>query len=106
MDYIKRMIHISLFIVCVGIPLSLLGQQSIPYQTGFEPPTFTVGSLHNQDNWLVTEGVAEVQTAKTYEGSQAVKLESNSTVVKDFNGSGLSIVWAQGYFCGAGISGT
>lgn len=105
-EFIKKIIHTLIFVSILSIPLSSLSQQAIPYQTGFEPPTFSVGSLHNQDNWWVTEGVAEVQTTKIYEGSQAVKLESNTTIVKDFNGAGHSVVWAQGYFCGAGISGS
>jgi hypothetical protein len=78
----------------------------LPYQTGFEPPTFTAGSLDAQDGWSVTEGTATVQTTKKYEGTQAVEMAAESTAQRALDGSGISVVWAQGYYSGDGISGT
>jgi len=79
--------------------------EPIPYSTGFETPTFSTGSLDTQDGWAVNEGTATIQTDKKYEGAQAVKLDTNSTINKTFDGSGHTIVWTEGYYSGAGMSG-
>ena len=95
-------------IVCVAImamPLLVLGQD-VPYRTGFEAPTFTAGTLHNQDGWLVNEGTASVQSAKRHSGTQAVQVDPDSTIVRALDGTGITSVWAQGYYSGAGISET
>lgn len=100
----RTVIHVLSSIV-VLIPL-LLFSQDIPYSTGFESPTYTAGSLDTQDGWSVEAGTATVQTTKKHSGTQAVELEADTTIGRLVDGTGYSIVWAEGYYSGNGISGT
>ncbi len=92
-------------VMLLCFPFYICGQ-TIPYTTGFESPTFTEGTLDAQDGWSVDEGTAIVQSTKQYAGSQAVEMAEESTVSKSLDGSGHTVVWAQGYYSGDGISGS
>ncbi|GAB4317923.1 MAG: hypothetical protein Kow0059_11080 [Candidatus Sumerlaeia bacterium] len=89
-----------------ALPLCLSAQQTLPYTTGFEAPTYSAGSLNGQDNWIVTDGTATVQNTVVQAGSQAVKLDPNSTIDKAFDSGSYSSVWVEGYFRGEGSDGT
>ena len=47
---------------------------AIVYQTGFEPPGYSVGPLNRQDGWRFTS-LAQVQTTTVLSGSQAVSMD-------------------------------
>lgn len=44
----------------------------IPYQADFNPPTFNLGSVHQQNGWQVQQGIAEIQGKAGREGTQGL----------------------------------
>lgn len=90
----------------VAAILGSLCAQSVPYETGFEAtetPAFTPDvSLNNQNGWTVPTGTATVQSAEKQGGTQAVMLDQDSEVRKDFADVTLSKVWVDAYFKGTG----
>jgi hypothetical protein len=48
------------------------------YQTGFEAPTYTAGSLNGQDGWSDSGGT-QVETSTVFAGSQALSVGLSST---------------------------
>jgi hypothetical protein len=56
--------------------LSVSAFSSTIYQTGFEPPTITVGQLKGQDNWSASDTgtTTVVETAVVHSGTQAVSV--------------------------------
>ena len=101
----KRIAISIVYSIMILMPLALFSQ-GIPYATGFEAPTYTAGSLDTQDGWSVEAGTATVQTTKKHTGAQGVELQADTTIARAIDGTGLSIVWAEGYYSGNGISGT
>lgn len=67
------------------------------YQTGFEPPAYTVGNLHGQDNWVVQAGSADVQTQTVRSGLQAARVSSDGYVTRAVSNEGSSTVWVESY---------
>jgi hypothetical protein len=51
-------------------------------------------------------GTATIQSGTIHQGGQAVEIQADSTISRDLDGTGESVVWAEGYYRGAGISGT
>jgi hypothetical protein len=47
----------------------------IIYQTGFESPTYSVGTLAGQDGWTDTSGAAQIETSTVNSGSQAMSAD-------------------------------
>lgn len=66
----------------------LQGQVVVPYLTDFEAAGgYTVGSLHGQNFWQVTQGSAAITTALAFSGTQSVVLSPNvppSTIKQTF----------------------
>lgn len=61
-----------LFLTLLG--LSLSAKAGIVYQTGFEPPTFTPGTISGQDGWIVSgaAGSTAVESGFALTGTQDV----------------------------------
>jgi hypothetical protein len=54
----------------------------IIYQTGFEPPTYTVGTLNGQNGWgddSPGATASQVETSTVFSGSQAISVSLDST---------------------------
>src|ERR1022692_5284225 len=65
-------IPFTVFLIAAG--LGSLSKAGTLYQTGFEPPTFTVGTLSGQDSWGVSgsSALTVVESAVVKSGAQAV----------------------------------
>lgn len=62
------------FAAIVAAAISVLATESnaaLIYSTGFEPPTYTTGSLSGQDGWT---GFASVQSTSAASGNQALQI--------------------------------
>jgi hypothetical protein len=71
--------------VLMGLAAALLSgsgaaRADIIYQTGFESPTYTVGTLNGQDGWNDDPaGVARVETSTVLSGSRAMSVNLDSS---------------------------
>lgn len=105
MNIRKSLISAATLGLAVALPLCIQAQQTLPYTTGFEGPTYSAGNLNGQDNWVVSDGTATVQNTVAQAGAQAVKLDPNSTIDKAFDSGSYTSVWVEGYFRGEGSDG-
>lgn len=104
-----KRIYVILGIFSMLLVGLLNAQQSVPYSTGFDStdsPAFAAGSLNGQNGWTVPTGTASIQTTTFQGGDQAVMLDADSEVRKSFTATGLSKVWIDAYFRGAGSTAT
>ena len=63
-------------VIFIGLTVGLSsGTCSTLYQTGFEPPTFSVGALNGQDGWSA-DTTATVETTTVDSGLQAVQFSA------------------------------
>jgi hypothetical protein len=53
---------------------SVSAQAGVVYQTGFEPPLYSVGPLNGQDGWGNASSDVQVETTTVQSGSQAVSV--------------------------------
>jgi len=100
---LKRIFIIG--ILCLSLSSLVIAQGTVPYSTGFDTtdtPAFAAGSLAGQNGWTVPSGTATVQNTTIQGGDQAVMLDAESEVKKDFAAAGIGKVWIDAYFRGAG----
>ena len=78
-----RVAAIALAAVGAALVASLCATRAgaaVVYSTGFEQPTFALGSISGQDGWGINAGTATIQTATVQAGCQALRIASPSTV--------------------------
>lgn len=105
MDIRKSLLKTAALSLAAALPLCVSAQQTLPYASGFEAPTYSAGNLNGQDNWVVSDGTANVQNTVAQAGAQAVKLDANSTIDKAFDSGAYGAVWVEGFFRGEGSDG-
>lgn len=86
--------QVGLFLVLAIVPVQEAARAA--YQTGFEPPTYSVGSVNGQDGWVVNAGSATVQTNTVRTGVQALQVSADSLATRPLNETG-EVVWVESY---------
>ena len=77
--------RLSAGVLCLSLAAGAAGALTM-YETGFESPTFSTGSINGQDGWT---GSANIQSSVAYEGSQAVLIQGvqNARRMIDWTGN-------------------
>lgn len=75
--------------------LCLPAHAQVPYSSGFEQPTFTVGPLP-QDGWTAVAGAPAIQNSVVFEGSQSLEVPSGGATEKTFTTSAGQTLWLDG----------
>lgn len=70
-------------------------QSQVPYSTGFESPTFSLGALP-QDGWTAVTGSPVIQNSVVFQGSQALQVPAGSATEKLFTSTAGSVIWLDG----------
>jgi hypothetical protein len=73
-----RNIHLAAAAVLITLG-SLSAHADVLYQTGFEPPVYSVGPLNGQDGWS-SPSLGQVETTTVLSGSQAVSVTLSALV--------------------------
>lgn len=92
----ERLIRSLAPLILIGcVTIASHGQSPIPYSTGFESPTFSVGSLP-QDGWTALGGNPVIQTGTVFAGAQALEVPAGAATEKTFTSTPGSTVWIDG----------
>jgi len=81
----------TLAIVVIVVGLASAHASQLPFQETFEAPGVTNGAIDGQNGWIAYGGIADVQSAATHTGLQALEIQ-NSEVSRDLSSEG-SAVW-------------
>jgi hypothetical protein len=93
--------HTQLWLSSIAIAalLASAGAQTVVYNTSFEPPTFSTGSIVGQDSWAVgSSGSSQsISAAFARTGSQSLFWDNSSltglySVRRSFNGLGPGVI--------------
>ncbi len=69
--------RVRLFVLCVSVlAFSICASAGNVYQTGFESPAYTTGTLNGQNGWF-NSTIPVVETAVVHSGSQAVGFDAS-----------------------------
>jgi hypothetical protein len=67
---------------------------TLVFATGFEPPTYALGSLNGQDGWL-TGGTAVVENTAVLDGTQSAAFLADTSGLRAFNGTPVNTTISQ-----------
>lgn len=81
--------NIALYVGFVSFLAAPLAQATVIFQTGFEAPTYTTGTLNGQNSWGISP-VPVVESGVANSGSQAVQVAATGTTGQNLDDHGLS----------------
>jgi hypothetical protein len=86
-------IGVAVLSTALALAPSFAQADTLSYQTGFELPTFLLGPLEGQDNWLTVEGIVEISDENPDSGDQSIVVPGEGLIEVDWS----DFLWARSY---------